>query len=490
VDGLQDALPQAIEADDLPPDVGSAALSGTSIVMSHSSAGIKVSASEAQRLDSESTAQLLSQRRLALIIDLDQTIIHATVDPTVEEWMKDPSNPNYGALATVGRFKLGMDGKSVVKIETHEDMRKRAESAQKEGRETPSDTSDDDDTPDGCWYYVKPRPGLDAFLRTLTQKYELHVYTMGTRSYANCVCKLVDPDGTLFGSRILSRDENGSLMQKSLARLFPVDTSMVVIIDDRSDVWNRSPNLLKVIPYDFFVGIGDINATFLPPPPSLSTPTDELGDISADVAPDMSGDSSVSPAGSATSDAASSTTPATSPAGSVASPGGGTAVTADAEEKAAEAAKETAEKVAEEKAAQTQRAVISEQVDSRPLAKMQEALDEKLSHLPGSVPAAASPAAKGSPDAPPSAPNGKKEENNAHVEELNQFHAMHAVLKDDDEELSRLEDILGTIHEQWYENWDAMYSAKQASMEKGLQNDEQSRRRFLASLPKPSVIVS
>lgn len=38
------------------------------------------------------------------------------------------------------------------------------------------------------------------------------------------------------------------LTQKSLRRLFPCDTSMVVIIDDRADVWEWSPNLLKVIP--------------------------------------------------------------------------------------------------------------------------------------------------------------------------------------------------------------------------------------------------
>jgi RNA polymerase II subunit A C-terminal domain phosphatase len=93
----------------------------------------------------------------------------------------------------------------------------------------------------------------------------MHVYTMGTRAYAEEVCKAIDPDGKFFGGRILSRDESGSrysvlnlplsladmlqgLTQKSLQRLFPVDTSMVVIIDDRADVWEWSPNLVKVIP--------------------------------------------------------------------------------------------------------------------------------------------------------------------------------------------------------------------------------------------------
>ena len=38
----------------------------------------------------------------------------------------------------------------------------------------------------------------------------MHVYTMGTRAYASAVCKLIDPDGALFGERILTRDESGS----------------------------------------------------------------------------------------------------------------------------------------------------------------------------------------------------------------------------------------------------------------------------------------
>lgn len=38
------------------------------------------------------------------------------------------------------------------------------------------------------------------------------------------------------------------MTHKSLERLFPCETNMVVIIDDRADVWDGSPNLLKVIP--------------------------------------------------------------------------------------------------------------------------------------------------------------------------------------------------------------------------------------------------
>ena len=48
------------------------------------------------------------------------------------------------------------------------------------------------------------------FLDRMSEKYEMHVYTMGTRAYAEKVCAAIDPDGRLFGGRILSRDESGS----------------------------------------------------------------------------------------------------------------------------------------------------------------------------------------------------------------------------------------------------------------------------------------
>ncbi len=44
-----------------------------------------------------------------------------------------------------------------------------------------------------------------------------------------------------------------------LTRIFPTDDRMVVVIDDRSDVWPDCPNLVQVPAYTFFVGTGDIH---------------------------------------------------------------------------------------------------------------------------------------------------------------------------------------------------------------------------------------
>lgn len=165
---------------------------------------------------------------------MDLTIIQATVDPTVPDWQSDRNSPNWEALQDVRQFELAENDSGRI------------------GRKT--------------WYYIKLRPGLEQFLEKMSKLYELHIYTMGTRSYAMEIAKIVDPERRYFGDRILSRTENGSMKEKNLRRLFPVDTKMVVIIDDRIDVWNWSDNLIKVKPYDFFVGIGDINSSFLPKP--------------------------------------------------------------------------------------------------------------------------------------------------------------------------------------------------------------------------------
>ena len=53
-------------------------------------------------------------------------------------------------------------------------------------------------------------PGWKEFHESMSEKYEMHVYTMGTRAYAEEVCAAIDPDGKIFGGRLLSRDESGS----------------------------------------------------------------------------------------------------------------------------------------------------------------------------------------------------------------------------------------------------------------------------------------
>lgn len=210
------------------------------ISMAHDNTGLRISLDEAQKIEQNTTDRLAKDNKLILVVDLDQTVIHATVDPTVGDWQRDPQYPNYPFVKDVKPFCL-----------EEEPMVPPGWMGPRPARTK-------------CWYYVKLRPGLEDFLARVSKKYELHIYTMATRNYASAIASIIDPTGEYFGDRILSRDESGSLTHKNLKRLFPVDQSMVVIIDDRGDVWQWDPNLVKVVPYDFFVGIGDINSSFLP----------------------------------------------------------------------------------------------------------------------------------------------------------------------------------------------------------------------------------
>ncbi|TFY82727.1 hypothetical protein EWM64_g1286 [Hericium alpestre] len=430
--------------------------SRASIQMTHSAHGPTVSLEEAQRIERQTAEYLLKSRKLSLIVDLDQTIVHATVDPTVGEWIgegeawearqakkaaaaaaneapydededsddtvsddEDEVNPNWEALKDVKKFRLRLEALGV----------QPGRGSRGKGKEKIIESQ-------GCLYYVKPsRPGWQEFLSSVASKYEMHVYTMGTRAYAEEVCAAIDPDGTFFGGRILSRDESGSMTQKNLRRLFPVDTSMVVIIDDRADVWEWSPNLIKVIPYDFFVGIGDINSTFLPkvdafsaviPPPAAAAPTPEKATLPVPLtAPSSPADSEVpSPATSATSlpEAADSTS----------------LVTTDM--------------LARNSLA------LEAQVEERPLAKKQEELQEQ-EEFQEAIEEISEQAEGGAPKSE----KAKIGEAIKRPPSPKEKHVRKALLKNDDHELQRVKKLLDEVHARFF----AAYDKRQPDTSKG-----------------------
>eukprot|EP00126_Sphaerothecum_destruens_P011182 Sdes_comp20872_c0_seq3m17817 len=102
---------------------------------------------------------------------------------------------------------------------------------------------------------------------------------MGTRAYAKTVAKFIDPSGEYFSERILSRDDcyDKNFKTNALAGLFPHGDHMVVIIDDREDVWKFCKNLVKVMPYEFFAGAADVNALPMDQKPAAADESTALG---------------------------------------------------------------------------------------------------------------------------------------------------------------------------------------------------------------------
>lgn len=100
------------------------------------------------------------------------------MDETVKEWLANPDNPEFPSLSDVHYFTLN-DSPAIYYIKL---------------RFTLSDF----------------RPGTREFLENMYDKYEMHIYTMGTKAYALAVAKVLDPDQKYFKDRILSRDDSGS----------------------------------------------------------------------------------------------------------------------------------------------------------------------------------------------------------------------------------------------------------------------------------------
>ncbi|CAH8598332.1 unnamed protein product [Schistosoma turkestanicum] len=215
-----------------------------SIPMVHAIPELHVSETVADEIALQDQQSLLAARKLVLLVDLDQTIIHTTNDPQAFKYKN------------VHRYRL--PGSPLV-------------------------------------YHTRLRPHLEKVLDCLSQYYQMHICTFGNRVYAHQLASMIDPKRRYFSQRILSRDEFFNPVTKSanLKALFPRGLNLVCIIDDRGEVWDWSPNLIHVKPYRFFPDIGDINAfpwslqssSSSSPSPLSSMPTSSLSSTTTTTTP-------------------------------------------------------------------------------------------------------------------------------------------------------------------------------------------------------------
>ena len=222
--------------------------------------------------------RLQKHRKLVLLVDLDQTVIHTTHED-VRNNIKDvyhfqlygPRSPWYHTR--IRYFTVLNEPHKYICSTTNSYLAtnpNRSRAIQ--------------------LYFSRFRPKTQEFLKNVSKMFELHVVTFGARLYAHTITNFLDPKSQFFSHRILSRDEcfdsrskvrrkmdstffhfkfNAHVVFKTanLSSLFPCGDHMVCIIDDREDVWNFAPNLVHVKPYNFFKSTGDINA-----PPGMCCP--------------------------------------------------------------------------------------------------------------------------------------------------------------------------------------------------------------------------
>jgi len=184
---------------------------------------LQVSRNQAEDDRKNTVKRLFKSKKLLLVLDLDNTLLHATDDPRAPAFAESK-----GVINDLHTFKLGA-------FEGYTDVNKH--------------------------HFLMLRPGVEGWLATMSTMYELYIYTAGTRVYAEAVAKIMDPSKKLFGDRIISRTDVPELGKiKRLDRFFPVDNSMVLALDDRSDVWAEDAyNLLTIRPYRFFENMREMN---------------------------------------------------------------------------------------------------------------------------------------------------------------------------------------------------------------------------------------
>lgn len=103
--------------------------------------------------------------------------------------------------------------------------------------------------------FLKFRPMLKSFLENLKNKYEIYIYTQGTVDYAQEIIKYINDtfDYNYFSNDRLVARTGLHWENKSIKKIFPTTEDMVVILDDRVDVWQQNKdNLINLVPYYFF----------------------------------------------------------------------------------------------------------------------------------------------------------------------------------------------------------------------------------------------
>lgn len=196
-------------------------------------------------LDEESRSiSLRRAKRMVLILDIDQTLLHADAKPR-----SDP--------AALDRLAAMVDAFNC-----------RHASASASAAASATSACSAFSTGSCCCvedrirvfelgnyvFFIKLRPHLTQFLKSCAGKFQMYLFTWGTRPYAEQIQALIDPSGDYFGHRILSKDDCDPLhVEKSLQRIFPSGRhEMVVIVDDTPAMWHFNQHVVPIPRFVFW----------------------------------------------------------------------------------------------------------------------------------------------------------------------------------------------------------------------------------------------
>ena len=155
--------------------------------------------STAKMLEVGMKNSILSENKLILVLGLDNTLIHATMNPLYG--MIDPGmNPEY--------FEVNICGST---------------------------------------FYVMLRPHLHEMLKELSNYYKIYIFTAATKQYALAILQIIDPTSLLILPNNIITREDLKEGKKDMSLILPYDYSLTIIVDDRVDSWSSNSNILRVL---------------------------------------------------------------------------------------------------------------------------------------------------------------------------------------------------------------------------------------------------
>ncbi|KAF8389203.1 hypothetical protein HHK36_025896 [Tetracentron sinense] len=153
---------------------------------------LKLGNEEITRLRNTDLKNLLRNKKLYLVLDLDHTLLNSTrlVDISSEEEYLKSQTDSLQDVSNGSLFRL-----------------------------------------DSMHMLTKLRPFIHTFLKEASSMFEMYIYTMAERSYALEIAKLLDPGRVYFNSKVISQADCTQRHQKGLDVVLGQE-SAVVILDD------------------------------------------------------------------------------------------------------------------------------------------------------------------------------------------------------------------------------------------------------------------
>ncbi|GER49772.1 RNA polymerase II ctd phosphatase [Striga asiatica] len=176
-------------------------------------ADLRLSNDEMARVRGRDLKNLLRNKKLYLVLDLDHTLLNSArfSDITLEEGYLNSQGDTFPDALKSSLFRLN-------------------------------------------WMHMmtKLRPFVHKFLNEASNLFEMYIYTMGERPYALEMARLLDPRNIYFSSRIIAQGDCTQRFQKGLDVVLGQE-SAVIILDDTEAVWAKhKENLILMERYHFF----------------------------------------------------------------------------------------------------------------------------------------------------------------------------------------------------------------------------------------------